>query len=57
METTFIVILMICYTILIGKIGIGIGEFLHMNDYDQGCIDTINQINQMNNNNDKENNE
>ena len=57
METTFLIIMMIVYTICIVHIGIKIGEFVHQDDFEDGFNEALRQINQMNNNNDKENNE
>lgn len=53
METTFLIILMICYTILIANVGIKIGEFLHLDDFNDGFQEALRQINQMNNNNEE----
>lgn len=57
METTFLIIMMICYTILIANIGIKIGEFVHQDDFEDGFQEALRQINQMNNNNNEENKE
>ena len=57
METTFLIIMMIVYTICIVHIGIKIGEFVHQDDFEDVFNEALRQINQMNNNNDKENNE
>ena len=53
METTFLIILMIVYTICIVHIGIKIGDFVHQDDFEDGFNEALRQINQMNNNNEE----
>lgn len=57
METTFLIILMIVYTICIVHIGMKIGDFVHQDDFEDGFNEALRQINQMNNNNEQNNEE
>lgn len=57
METTFLIIMMIVYTICIVHIGMKIGDFVHQDDFEDGFNEALRQINQMNNNNEQNNEE